>query len=335
MKIRYFLLSIFFFLDAQAQNGSYSDKAEGMLEFQEVKKQFNPWYSGPLLPGGAHMMPPGNISFQNYLFVADNYAVFNNHGHSRNIPDLVQFNPQINTVQVGLTSWLDASLAFQAFANWETRESSGGIGDTTFILGFPILKESPDLPAMKIGIGEIFPTGRYEKFTPNKAAVQATGQGSCLTILSYRVAKMFLWATPRPVNIRATFTYTIPTTFMVHGFNYYGGGFDTYGKVRPGNQFSITGAVEWLFAPKWVVLSDFVYLYNNRSKFEGRRGVSFDGSPAVVERKSNYTLSLAPAIEYNPNERLKFISSIWFTVMGRNTYDFFQGFFGVTYTWPV
>lgn len=326
-------LLIAFGILAMPLESSEKESLQEANSFNNAKKQFNPWYSGPLLPGGAHMMPVGDVSFQNYVFADDNYAKFNSHGHARHIPDLIQLNPQINAIQIGITYWMDASVAFQAFANWSDGQRSGGIGDTTLTLGFPILKETTDLPAMKLGIGETFPTGRYERFTPSKAVVQSTGQGSCLTILSYRIAKLLFWNTPHPLNCRATFTYTFPTTLQVHGFNYYGGGFGTCGKVRPGNQFSITLAFEWLFAKNWVILNDFVCLYNNRSKFEGYPGISLKGTPAIVEKKSNYQFSLSPAIEYNPNARLKAIGGIWFTVAGRNAYNFIQGFVGVTYTW--
>lgn len=312
---------------------AYTTEEEG--QFQSAKNMFNPWYSGPLLPGGAHMMPPGHVGVQPYFFVADNFAKYNSHHQSYGIPDLLQLNPQINAIQIGITHWMDASIGVNSLINWKDRRGSGSIGDITLTLGFPLLKEGPSTPAMKIGIGEIFPTGRYQKFTPDKAGVQATGQGSCITVLSYRIAKIFFWSAKQPLNVRATISYTIPTILRVQGFNAYGGGFCTCGEVRPGNQLNITIGTEWNFAPKWVFVNDVVYIHNSHSKFTGWRGHTGKGLPASAGRRSSEQLSIAPTIEYNPTPKLGFLTGVWFTITGRNTFNFIQGIFGATYTWSA
>jgi len=311
----------------------YAQTPKQAENFKHAQEMFNPWYAGPLLTGSAHMMPAGSIGLQFYLFAENNYAIFNKNRHLRNQPNFIQLAPQINAIQLGITPWLDVSAACFSAINWQNHEQSGGFGDTTLTLGFPILTESLYLPAMKIGIGEVFPTGRYDNFSAKKASVQGSGQGSCQTQFSYRIAKILRWDSLHPINLRATFTYTIPCTLRVSGFNAYGGGFETRGTVRPGNQFNATFGIEWSFMEHFVLVNDFVYIYNNHSTFTGYPGTTVDGSLAKVGKRSNSQFSLSPVLEYHPNSMIGVLGGLWFTVTGRNSDAFLQGILGVTFTW--
>lgn len=335
MKKYILTLIIPFVLFAQSTQQIQKEINEARRQYEHAKELFNPWYSGPLLTGGAHMMAPGYIGLQPYLFVADNYAVFDGHYTSHGIPDLIQLNPQINALQAGITSWLDIALGIQGFCNWQDNKYSGGLGDTAVTLGFPLLVEDLYVPAMKIGIQETFPTGRYQKLTPGKVAVQGIGMGSYQTTLSYRIAKLCFWSTLHPLNLRSTVAYTIPTTVHVKGFNSYGGGYDTRGTVRPGNQLSVSVGMEWSVTQRWVFANDFVYAHHNRTKFSGKKGTTKDGNTAHTGAPSSEQFSLAPAIEYNFSSMLGVLGGVWFSFAGRNSSKFVQGIVSVTYTWKV
>jgi len=330
-----FILSLPFLLWAQSPQEIQQEINQAQADYEHAKELFNPWYSGPLLTGGAHMMPPGYIGLQPYVYVADTYAAFDKHYTSHGIPDLIQLNPQINALQAGITSWLDVALGMQGFVNWQRDQSSGGFGDLGLTFGFPLLVEGPYIPAMKIGIGETFPTGRYQNLTHGKTAVQATGLGSYQTTLSYRIAKIFFASTLHPLNMRATFAYTIPSTVHVKGFNSYGGGFGAHGKVRPGNQLSVSVGMEWSVTQRWVFANDFVYSHSNRTKFNGYAGTLAGGTPSKVGAPSSEQFSLAPAIEYNFSSMFGILGGVWFVVAGRNSSKFVQGIVSVTYTWKV
>ena len=64
-------------------------------EFAEAKKMFNPWYTGPLLTPSAHVLPPPNVLIQPYLFYINNYARFDKHGKSHDIPHLQVVKPTL------------------------------------------------------------------------------------------------------------------------------------------------------------------------------------------------------------------------------------------------
>ncbi len=299
--------------------------------FKEAKEMFNPWYTGPLLTGGAHMMPPGSANIQPYIFVTDNYAVWNNERKSVSIPDRWNLNPQF-VIQTGITNWMDILLAIQGNVNWQKDKCSGGFGDMSLNIGFPLLEEGLYRPAMKVTISETFPTGRYQKLNPKKIGLDATGAGSFQTAFGFRISKLVFWSYKHPMNLRASYTYIIPSDVHVKSFNSYGGGYGTRGKVKPGNNSQADVAFEYSFTQRWVFSTDVVYVWANRTTFSGNPGKNADGTTASVGGGSSDQLSLAPAIEYNWNANLGFLAGVWFDVYGRNTSKFVSGIVSVTYT---
>ncbi len=305
-------------------------------EFEHAQQMFNPWYSGPLLTGSAHMMKPGWIGIQPYIFAIVNYGRFGRDRHSFEIhPHLVNYKPVINAIQAGIFSWLDVSLALQSEINTQRDRRAGGFGDTILTLGFKILEETACQPAIKVGIGEIFPTGKYQRLSSGKRSIGAVGQGSYQTTFSLRMSKIFLRSCDYPLNVRGTIEYVIPTTTHVHGFNAYGGGFGTAGKVHPGNQLNVTFGMEFCFYEKCVLVADLVYITNNHSPFHGTTGTNFAGAPATVGFHSNDQLSLAPVLEYNFSRDFGVLGGMWFSWYGRNSFNFLGPIFGLNYTFPI
>ncbi len=303
--------------------------------FKEAQEMFNPWYSGPLLTGGAHMMPPGSANIQPYLFVTDNYAVWNSKRKSVNIPDRWVVNPSITGLQFGLTDWLDMIVALQGFVSWQSGKHDGGFGDTLVGVGFPILKEDLKRPAIKFVFNEIFPTGKYQRLSPRKFGLDGAGSGSFQSQFGLRISKLFFWSRKHPVNLRALYSYTIPSSVSVRNFNAYGGGFGTAGKVRPGNSQQVDAAMEYSFTQKWVVALDAVYVWANKTTFHGTAGTTSTGSTAAVGGGYSDQLSFAPAIEYNPTANLNFLAGVWFDVYGRNTSKFVSGVISMSLSFNV
>ncbi|MBI2743412.1 MAG: transporter [Chlamydiales bacterium] len=308
------------------QELSYDEKL-----FKEAQEMFNPWYAGPLLTGGAHMMAPGSALIQPYVFVTDNYAVWDEDRKTVDTPSRVNFNPSISPFQFGITDWLDMSISIQGDVNWQRHKHSGGFGDSSISLGFPIMVEGLHTPAIKATFTETFPTGRYQRLSPHKLGLDSTGGGSYQSAFGLRISKLVFWSFKHPMNLRATYTYTVPSRVEVHGFNSYGGGYGTRGKVNPGNNSSANAAFEYSFTQRWVFATDLVYVWANKTTFSGKRGRNADGTVAKVGGGSSDQLSLAPALEYNPSPNLNFIGGVWFDVYGRNTSKFISGILSVSY----
>lgn len=302
--------------------------------YERALKMFNPWYAGPLLTGSASMMPPGMMNTQPYAFVTDNYSRFNGERDSVDVPNTIQFKP-LSIFQAGIASWLDAFLSIQAVGNWQSGKQGGGLGDSSLALGFSLYKQTVYVPAFKLVIQETFPTGRYRNLNPTNLGLDGIGAGSFQTAIGLNIGKLVFWDTPHPVNLRLQVQYVLPSTVRVKNFNSYGGGFNTDGSVRPGQSLNISQGTEITLTQRWVLANDIVYTSQGRTRFTGNPGTTATGEPATVGSPSSDSLSLAPAIEYNPNPNLGWIGGVWFSVWGRNTENFIAGVLSVTYTFSI
>ena len=299
-------------------------------DFAIAKKMFNPWYGGPLITGSGATLPQGLVNVQPYLYYTVNYAAFDENRKSISIKNITEINPKLN-LAVGITDRIDIGILIDWLHLKRGLESSNHVADTTIGLDIGIIKETPFIPGLKFSISESFPTGKYEKFDPLKAAFESSGSGSYETSFALTTSKVVWWSLLHPMVFRFSVNYTIPTKVNVSGFNSYGGGFGTKGTVTPGNAFFLSFGYEFSVYQKLVLALDIAYEYDHSSSFKGTNGTIL-GFPAPVGGRSKDVLSLAPAIEYNFSENLSLISGAWFSVRGRNTANFATGIVSLTYT---
>jgi len=304
-------------------------------EFSDAKKMFNPWYTGPLLAPSATLIDPGSYNIQPYLFVTWDYGKYQQSGKMERTPTLFQLYPQI-PFQFGITKWVDGIITLKAQYNKENGRSFFDLADLPISLGFPILTQGPYAPAILFSIQEVFPTGKYQKLNPTKNGIDATGAGAYTTNFYLNFGKVvWWWWLAHPMQFRLSLEYSIPSDVSVKGFNAYGGGYDTNGKVHPGQTFSADFGYEFSITQTWALALDIVYNYSFKTTFDGYLGrvaIDQDSALASVGGPYNDQLSLAPAVEYNWNENLGLIVGAWFTVWGRNSTAFASGVFSVTYS---
>lgn len=306
--------------------------AQAQANFRQAEKMFNPYYSGPLLTPSAHNVPPGHFNIQPYIFVTNTFARFNENRRSVSVTDIWQVSSSF-IFQAGLLNWLDFTIIGNGVYSSRGSQSSGNLADTQTTLGIQLLTEQPYRPAVRITYTLNWPTGKYKNLNPKKNGIDATGGGSYASTLSLNFTKVIWWISTHPFSFRTSLNYTIPSIVNVEGFNAYGGGFHTRGKVRPGNAISIDTAIEISFTQYWVFALDLVYTYQNHTTFSGHKGRTSTGETAFVGAPSNDSLSCAPAIEYNPTEYLGFLAGVWVAITGRNSPDFISGIITMTYYW--
>lgn len=303
-------------------------------EFRIAKEIFNPWYTGPLITPGASMVPVGKGFVQPYLFVIDNYAAYNSNRKSVSLTSKKIELQAPAIIQAGITDSFDITVGFGGFANWQAGEFGGGWGDMTVEPGFSINKETPWTPEAKVVITQNFPTGKYQNLSFNGLGLNATGSGAWSTSVGFIIAKVILWKTKHPMNMRLFMGYQRSPDVDVQNFNAYGGGRGTRGTVSPGDKFSVDFGYEYSFNQKWVFATDIVYTTTKSTTFRGTRGVADDGTPAVVGGPSSDNLSLSPALEYNFNSNIGLIAGAWFSVYGRNSLNFAGGVISATILFP-
>ena len=74
--------------------------------FNDAKQMFNAWYTGPILAPSAHILPPGYINIQPYLFMTANYGTYTNSGSFEKTPTLLNINPQVPMI-IGALKWME------------------------------------------------------------------------------------------------------------------------------------------------------------------------------------------------------------------------------------
>lgn len=297
---------------------------EAQTRFEEAKRMFNPWYAGPLLTGSANTVDPGKYNQQPYLFVNDFYGIYDKNEKLRSQPDEVQTN-SVYIAQTGLAKGWDLKLTLQGFYNRREGKGGGGFGDLSLETGIALVQQTPWIPAIKLGLTETFPTGKYDDLNPENNGIDATGAGAFSTTVSLNFSKVVWWVLLHPMNFRLSLNYTIPSHVSVTNFHAYGGADGASGTIKPGQSFTGNFAAEYSFTKYWVLAMDLSYVNQGRTRFTGNPGRLSTGEFAPSGTPSNEQLSLAPALEYNPYANMGFVGGVWFTVYGRNSSAFISG----------
>ncbi len=165
------------------------DSAEA--QFARAQKMFNPWYTGPIVTASPSMMPVGQGNMQPYLFIADNYAAFNEDRESIGLPsNLVQVKGQY-VLQTGVSETTDFIIVPGGIASWQSGQFGGGFLDLSATYGFLVHSQTRYTPQVKFQITETFPTGKYQNLSFNGLMLNATGAGCYSTQFASYSANCF------------------------------------------------------------------------------------------------------------------------------------------------
>lgn len=301
-----------------------AELSDAQREFEIARSMFNPWYTGPLLTPSAHVLQPGHLNLQPYIFFTTNYGVYNERGSVVDTPDLFVINPSLSPAQIGLTKWMDIAVSVQVIYQRLQGVSYANFGDSSVTLGFGVMSETVSRPAVKFAVRETFPSGNYQEFSVRTAGVESTGGGAFVTTPSVNISKVVWWSIKHPMNIRTSLNFSFPSDVHVKGINSYGGDIGTRGTVSGGNNFAGNLGYEVSITQKWVFAIDGVYTYTWDRTFHGH-------TTAPVGGPFNDQLSFAPAIEYNLSANGGFIGGVWFSVWGRNSSAFHSEI--ISFTW--
>ncbi len=295
-----------------------------------------PWLTGPLIAPTGTVIPYGHFTIESYLYCTTNSGTYNKDWHYVSSPhNFFILNPQF-LCYFGLTSWMDIKITPQFFYNTTSNQHSGGFGDFTVGLDFQLFDAGAktNFPGIKFAVKETFPTGKYQHLNPKKLMTDQTGAGTYATIFNLVLYKVYHLGTGHhflSTTYYASYTINIPIT--VRGFNTYGGGFGTRGKVLPGNIFQATISFEYSLNQNWVIALDNVYTHTDHTEFFGALGRTSSGAQASVESPSNEQISFAPALEYNFSSHFGICAGCWFTAWGRNSTAFISGVVNFDYTY--
>lgn len=296
-------------------------------------KGYDPWYTGPLLAPSANNLPPGYANIQPYLWVNDIYGSYNSHRHEESIDQITNVSLE-SFIQFGLNDFLD--LTFDVLGSYSHQNTVNVVefSDVTVLFGIQLLKakDYTAVPSIRLVIKEKFPTGRFTQLNPSNQGLDLNGTGAYQTGIGLNISKVVFWFKEHPMAFRLVASEYFPSTARVRNQHVFGGGHNTYGKIRPPYSFSSYLSFEFSFTQRWVFCFDTAYAYNTASSFSGFSGVNDDGSEASNTIPSSDLFALAPGLEYNFNENLGIVSGAYFSVYGRNTSAFATYIFSFTYT---
>jgi len=284
----------------------------------------DPLFTGTLLSTRGRTLDQGHVVVEPYFYFTRYGGLYNDNWRLQSATVSRTIIQQIYFIY-GLTSRMDVEIAPQWLENSSEGESFSGFGDFPLQLGFQALKGGPDswLPDVRVWVQEIFPTGRANNLSPSTTGLGGTGGGSFATTLGIGVQKAIWLGGDHVFRYRVNATYGFHSPVTVRGFNTYGGGFGTEGRVDPGSVTTLTVAGEYSLTRYLVLAFDIGFQTVNATRFSGTTGVGANGEQAIVGRGYGNLLTIAPAVEYHFNQHVGFIAGPWFSLRGRNTSEFF------------
>jgi hypothetical protein len=310
-------------------------------------KTYTPWFTGPLLTPSANIVTVGHFDIEPYIYYGSTNAQYDGEWHATHTPTFSQFRFQV-LIQTGLTKWMDIAVVPQFIHSWSQGASTTRFTDFPLQFDFQLLKDQPGWnwhPSLRFTIKESFPVGKYQHLSPNKHKTDIGGSGSFATSMGFVVGKLFnFFSGVHYLNTRFSVSYTYPAPVHVRGFNTYGGGYGTAGKVYPGNVLGFLLGLEYSMTHRWVLALDAACTTATKTRFKGALGSTTPGGlpaevggqpidplgigsnvDAVVGGPSSVRFSLAPALEYNWNANLGLIVGAIVSVGGRNSVRFASG----------
>lgn len=291
-----------------------------------------PWLTGPLITPSSLVVPGGHYNIEPYLYVFNYTGMYDSHWHTERASNFWTTNLQL-VLQIGLTPWLDVQSTPSAAYNYTEGVGSWTFGDLPIEIDLQIYNPGPDewMPAVKLQLIELFPTGKYDKLDPKKKVTDAGGMGAFNTSIGLAIGKHFHLGGFYFLDMRFYCQYSLPSAVHLQGNNYYGGGTGTDAHFFPNQQLQIDIAVEASVSRHWAFALDIQANWYTRAHFSGNPGVDSNGQVASLGWGSGAQFSLAPAIEYNWSDRLGLIAGSWFTVAGRNAFHFYSGVVALNY----
>ena len=283
-----------------------------------------PLFTGTLLSTRGTTLDRGHMVVEPYFYSTRFGGLYNNNWQLQS-----GTTTRTNILQTyfiyGLTNRINVEIAPQWVRTHAQDESSVGFGDFPLQLGFQVMRGRAVswLHDVRIWVQETFPTGHYTQLSPTKTGLAGTGGGSFATTVGIAAQKMIWLADDHVFRYRLNASYGFYSPVTVQGFNSYGGGFGTEGKVDPGSVTTLTVAGEYTLTRHVVLALDVSFQIANATRFSGITRVGASGDPATVGKGYSKVLTVAPAVEYIWNQHVGVIAGPWFSLSGRNSAEFF------------
>jgi hypothetical protein len=276
-------------------------------------------FTGPLLTPNPMTIPKGTLVVEPYLMQYKSDSAYDSHGNEQSSTSSVRQWQTLVPIFYGVTDrfQVQASVGAAHAMSGGLSTSGWGVTDTTIGGQYLLLAPGADKkgPAVSVNYSHRFPTGKYDEINENP--LNAIGNGANVDTFSL-MAQQYVWLpNGRPLRFRAVASYSLPPSSVdLKGANAYASNVpqDFRGSVRLGHSFGISTSVEYSINPQWVLAMDLAYNRTGSSILKGTSGAGDYES----RNASRNVYSLAPAVEYNFNDRFGLIGGVQFSFAGRN-----------------
>jgi hypothetical protein len=282
-----------------------------------------PWTTGPLINASPHVTPAGKADIEPYYLFYVYNGVYDLHWKNKHVPTFWTSDFELSAT-IGLTKWMDFAINPGALYNSCRNRNTFLLDDLVVGFDFQLVNEDHDgwIPALKLGILENFPIGKFDHFDPKKFKTDYAGEGSYQSRIFLCAGRLVNLSGEHWMNLRLTVGCWFPSRVRVHGLNAYGGAEDTDGFVYPEQQYDVDFSYEFTLNRNWAIACDHIFVYQTSVKFKGYPGRLETGQLAQMSQSWAAVFQMAPAIEYNWSENLGIITGAYFSLAGRNANAF-------------
>lgn len=224
-------------------------------------EELTPWFTGPLIVPNSEAISFGHFESQTIPSFGAINGFYDSHWQTHSVSALYTLNIA-EFFRFGIGREID--FFFSPSLSWNFSRGKSAIEFTDLPLGFEYQLYSAEkpgwFPGVKIALQETLPAGKYQRLNPKKQGTDLTGLGTYQTDFDVVFYKIYPISGIHAVTFTGSLSYAISTSVRVHGFNAYGGGFHTNGKVHPGNNLTAIASFEYSLTQNWVLALDNVYM---------------------------------------------------------------------------
>jgi hypothetical protein len=277
------------------------------------------WWTGSLLSASANTMPVGHWLVEPYVVFDRTAAAFDGNGDRHATRRLTRTSTAAY-VMYGLAEGVSIGMQprIRLGASLADGESAGAaLGDLTLMLQVRLTHPPAGhwLPTTSLVLSETVPTGRYDGLGPD--ADTGTGGGTHRTELGFYAQSVGDVADGLPLRLRLNLTVGASDHTAIRDRSVYGTEDGFRGRARPGTWLLADFAMELSVTPHWVLALDLVRDTEARTVATGTPAPG--ASPIRIVSGPSQGWSVAPAVEYNFNERIGVIAGVRKTVAGHDT----------------
>lgn len=280
-------------------------------------------YTGTLLSSGPPM-PQGGLIVQPYLVQTQVTGRYDRNGHRRDVDGAPDDWRVLLPVTYGVTDRFTISATLRGiYARTDQADRRWAVGDTSLFAQYGLYDgKGPARPSLAVGVLQNMPTGRHDQLDRHGLA-DATGSGAAFTMLGLYGQAYFL--PERNLRARANLLYRVPGAGVtVRDRSGYGTVAGERGRVHLGSAFQALAGAEYSLNPKWVLAADVLYERAQGGAMHRHTGARSGASRRDVRGDGSWRLSVAPAVEYHPSNRVGIIGGALVSVDGRNSTELFS-----------